>query len=141
MKSVFIKELEQKQEVYLNWKRNRKIPVKKEYFPIQKIQICVEASEEAYFRMFQDSSLKALLKYTESMTGISLSFDRYHKALNAWFLHQTFFCSRAYYGKFLNELEKRLQMELGDQIQINVHKRIERLKNPYADIDELEEEI
>ena len=95
MKSAFVKELEQKQEVYLNWKRHRKIPTKKEYFPIQKVQICVEASEEAYFQMFQDSSLKSLLKYTESMTGISLSFDRYHKALNARFLHQTFFCNRA----------------------------------------------
>lgn len=141
MKSVFVKELEQKQEIYLNWKRNKKIPVNKECFPIQKVQICVEASEEAYFRMFQDSSLKSLLKYIESMTGISLSFDRYHKALNAWFLHQTFFCNRVYYGKFLEELEKRLQIEFGDQIHINVHKRIERLKNPYADIDELEEEI
>lgn len=132
-KTPFLKELEKAQEYFVNRKGSENDHAKSRYY-VNHIKLKVAVSESDYIQMLKDRELKARFEYIRSMTGLSLRLDRQEIALHVYFPHDVFFCFHIYYGELLRRVKERLQWELGNQIQLDIHGEIPALRQ-WKDIE------
>lgn len=119
MRSMFFKELQRNQEVFVNSRilSGRGNPA--ERFYCRYMEIPVAAKEDVYQTWKTDTEILFLLHYVSHKLGIFLSLSDLYLALHVRFPYNGFFCCRDFYGELRRQVIKRLQFEFGNKILLD----------------------
>lgn len=134
MKSNFIRELETKQEMTVNYWGDSS--VRNHSFYVEYVCFSVTASEEKYLLLLEDEKLKIKFYRLSEALGVTIYLSRMKQKLTIKFQGRGFFCYRKYYGIFRQEVEEKFRAYL-PELRIadgEVPKSLKTVKTRHAKI-------
>lgn len=110
MKSNFIRELENKQEMTVNYWGDSS--VRNQSFYVEYVSFSVIASEKKYLRLFKNEKLKIKFYRLSKTLGVTIYLSRMKQKITIKFQARGFFCYKAYYGIFRKEVKEKIRAYL-----------------------------
>lgn len=138
MRNHFLKELEQKQEMTVNYWNDPS--VRNQSFYVEYLSFPVIASEEKYIRLLESAELKMKFNRLHSALGVTIYMSSLKQELTINFPHKGFYCYRKYYGILRSEVRERLHLYL-PEIRLTDGEKPKRLARQQQKRNEINKQI
>lgn len=119
MKSLFMKELEHNQEVFINSLLLSDKGNSMQSFYCEYLKIPIIIDEATYLIWKSDIKVNLFIQGVSSKLGVYLSLSHTHISLTVQFPYKGFYCYRDFYGELRRQVVNRIQIEFGNKIILN----------------------